>query len=419
LTGSATAAAKDDFRDYIYNQRAASSVMNRTFAALGATTVAAFIFINPYILSRSNALYYDAFCIPAVLILVCYIAFSRTELYRRAVWSEFWLVSLISVCILGAVDALSRESAQIGWSPLTILFCNIAILLAYATLTISNNFRAFAIWCAGLFVVFTIWLYNSRIALVPAVYGISSVATLASLSLFGNWSLDRRSRKIFRLQRLLEIEKSNSEQMLYSILPEDVARRLQHGEAIADSFSDATVVFVDIVGSSSLARSLTPKTFIGLLNDVFLIADDASTELGVEKVKTIGDAYLAVAGARGGGDANAAIQFAIRVVDGVRELARIRGLDIDVRIGIHSGPVVGGVIGQKRATYDYWGDTMNVAARVQSAASPGGIAVTRQTYFATKDTVAYATPRVLTLKGIGEVQVYDVSARSSAVSAAN
>ena len=241
-------------------------------------------------------------------------------------------------------------------------------------------------------------------------FNLISTAMLAGLAVFSNRTLSRQSFAIYKLQRSLEIEKRKTEELLYSILPEEVAARLKSGEAVADPFPMATVVFVDIVGSSAFARRVQPVVFIETLNAIFQIADRHARLNAVEKVETIGDAYLVVAGGRGGGDAMGAVRFALGVIGDVRRLAAERGVELGVRIGIHSGPVIGGVIGRERAIYDYWGDTMNVAARLESVARPGGFAVSQPVYEATRDAVDYAPPRQVTLKGIGEFQVYDWAA---------
>ena len=143
--------------------------------------------------------------------------------------------------------------------------------------------------------------------------------------------------------------------------------RLKSGEAVADQFPAATVVFVDIVGSSALARRISPVAFVETLNAIFSICDRHARLNQVEKVKTIGDAYLVMAGAREGGDVKGALQFALGVIRDVALLNAERSLGIGIRAGIHTGPVIGGVIGSERALYDYWGDTMNSAARLEDS----------------------------------------------------
>ena len=116
---------------------------------------------------------------------------------------------------------------------------------------------------------------------------------------------ERRARKTFAAQRALDIERQKTEDLLFNVLPPAVAQRLREGQAVADSFSDVSVVFIDIVGFSQLARRLSPGMLVKVLNEVFSIADGCADRSGVEKVKTIGDAYLAVAGGQASGDRGA------------------------------------------------------------------------------------------------------------------
>jgi adenylate cyclase len=195
--------------------------------------------------------------------------------------------------------------------------------------------------------------------------------------------------------------------MLYNVLPQEVVARLKAGTAVADSFSDLTVVFADLVGFSTLSKRLSPGHLVKLLNTFFSAADGCAERHGMEKVKTIGDAYLAVSGGMASQerDSGAAVAFARDLIAEVEAMARETGIDLKVRIGIHTGPVVGGVIGSSRLAYDYWGDTMNVASRLQGIAPANGIAVSEATYYQTRTVMAYEATREV-LKGIGETDVY-------------
>ena len=127
-------------------------------------------------------------------------------------------------------------------------------------------------------------------------------------------------------------------------------------------------------------------------------------------MKTIGDAYLAVAGGTSSTsrDAVAAIAFAQDLIAGIQLYGQRAKLAVNVRVGIHTGPVVGGVIGEQRMAYDYWGDTMNTASRIEGVAMPGGIAVSESTYFEACESVAFSEPEDVILKGIGETRIFRV-----------
>jgi len=145
-----------------------------------------------------------------------------------------------------------------------------------------------------------------------------------------------------------------------------------------------------------------------MLNALFNLADRCAHEHGVEKVKTIGDAYLAIAGGNVSAvnSEDAAIDFARSVIMGMEGVREITGLPIKVRIGIHSGPVVGGVIGATRMAYDYWGETMNMASRIEGQAEHDGVAVSESTYLRARNKAVFGTPEKVLLKGVGEASIY-------------
>ena len=225
-----------------------------------------------------------------------------------------------------------------------------------------------------------------------------------------NWDIDRRARKTFAATLALQEERAKTEELLHNVLPEDVAQRLREGEVIADSYGDVSVVFVDIVGFSQLAKKLSPGHLVKLLNTVFGLADQCAEDHGVEKVKTIGDAYLAVAGGNSSGDRGAveAIAFGKRMIEEVRGFSERSGIDVAIRVGIHTGNVVGGVVGAQRLAYDYWGDTMNIASRIEGVAESNGIAVSESTYFGSVEHVMFTEPELKALKGVGEMKIYRV-----------
>jgi class 3 adenylate cyclase len=268
--------------------------------------------------------------------------------------------------------------------------------------------RLFFLWSAGVLAVFAAWLLALDAPAISKVYTLTNFSTFFLFGLYFNWELDRRARSVFLANAELTAERRKTEVLLYNVLPREVAARLKAGEAVADAFSDVTVIFADVVEFSKLARKLSPGHLVKLLNAFFSAADRCAERYGVEKVKTIGDAYLAVVGgmASCGNDAQCAIAFARDLIGELAGLGAESGILLQVRVGIHSGPVVGGVIGSSRLAYDYWGDTMNIASRLQAVAPPNGIAVSEATYFQVKTIQDFGPPETALLKGIGETPVY-------------
>jgi class 3 adenylate cyclase len=167
-----------------------------------------------------------------------------------------------------------------------------------------------------------------------------------------------------------------SEELLLNILPPSIARRLkQGGGTIADGFPGVTVLFADIVGFTRLSARLPPERIVHLLNDLFCQFDDLAGELGLEKIKTIGDCYMVAGGLPEprADHAEAVADMALAMLGIVSVLATRTGEPLTVRIGIHSGPVVAGVIGKRKFIYDLWGDTVNIASRMESHGVAGAI----------------------------------------------
>jgi adenylate cyclase len=175
-----------------------------------------------------------------------------------------------------------------------------------------------------------------------------------------------------------EQERARSESLLLNVLPRSIADRLKRGESpIADRVDAATVMFADLVGFTILSSRLPPERVVAMLDEIFTRFDDIADQHGLEKVKTIGDAYMAVAGLPERRDDHAigVARAALAMRAAVRETATAQALDLDMRIGIHTGPVVAGVIGRRKFAYDLWGDAVNVASRMESHGAPGQIQV--------------------------------------------
>jgi class 3 adenylate cyclase len=172
---------------------------------------------------------------------------------------------------------------------------------------------------------------------------------------------------------------AENERLLLNILPEPIAERLRGGESlIADRFDDVTLMFADIVEFTTLSSSMSPSELVAVLNEVFTVFDELVEKHGLEKVKTIGDAYMVVGGLPERSDDHTArvATMAIELAEAVGRIDAAVRLGIRFRIGIHCGPVVAGVIGTKKFIYDVWGDTVNLASRMESMGVPGRVQVT-------------------------------------------
>jgi class 3 adenylate cyclase len=214
---------------------------------------------------------------------------------------------------------------------------------------------------------------------------------------------------INRAERNLAIERDRSDRLLTNILPVPIAERLkQSHDLIADDFAETTVLFADIVGFTRYTETVSPKQLISLLNSVFTKFDDLSQKHQAEKIKTIGDAYIAVAGVPIQ-SSNHAEQMAALALDMQQVIARHNcdtGQSLQIRIGLHSGPVVAGVIGKQKFAYDLWGDTVNTAARMEAHGIAGEIQVTPETRALLKPNYHLEERGWIDIKGKGLIQVY-------------
>src|SRR2546421_6118772 len=209
--------------------------------------------------------------------------------------------------------------------------------------------------------------------------------------------------------RARERAQARSERLLLNVLPAPVAARLKREEGvIADAHSAVTVLFADIVGFTPLAGRLPPSDVVALLDRVFARWDALAARHGVEKIKTIGDAYMAAAGIPISRDdhAEAIAEMALAMRPEAERCAAETGLPFEVRIGIDSGPVVAGVIGRAKFIYGLWGDTVNTASRMESRAPPGAIQVTQRAYERLRDRYELRRRDTVDIKGKGPMTTY-------------
>lgn len=208
-----------------------------------------------------------------------------------------------------------------------------------------------------------------------------------------------------------EISAKNGEieGLLLNILPAPIANRLRGGEEpIADGFAEVTVAFADLVGFTELSAHMPPQKLVAMLDGLFTRFDAAARDLGIEKIKTVGDAYMAVCGLPipVPDHAERMVRMAVRMVHITREHAMEYGAPLKLRVGVNSGPVVAGVIGKSKYIYDLWGDTVNLASRMESGALPDTVQVTRPVYEALQDRFVFEPRGEIDVKGKGRVEAW-------------
>jgi adenylate cyclase len=214
---------------------------------------------------------------------------------------------------------------------------------------------------------------------------------------------------------LAENAKAETEQVLRNVLPDSVVERLKSapGESIADGFSDASILFADITGFVGMARGLGPERTVALLNRLVSAFDELAQRHGVEKIKTIGDAYMVASGVPipRRDHAQALAAMALDLVAAVRTVSAVENVPLNVRVGMASGPMMAGVIGINKFSYDVWGDPVNLASRLEQSSEPGRITICPACYAALKDTFVLQSRGLIDIKGVGEQEAWFLDGR--------
>ncbi|EDN67026.1 Rh-like protein/ammonium transporter [Beggiatoa sp. PS] len=225
-----------------------------------------------------------------------------------------------------------------------------------------------------------------------------------------------KTKKLLESEKIaLQTANEQAENLLLNIFPKPIAQRLKKGETvITDTFAEVTVLFADISGFTNMSTQIPPHQLVETLNLFFSEIDLQVEKYGIEKIKTIGDCYMAVAGIPFP-CSNHAVRIAEIALD-IHEMAKnyeMLGKPLQMRIGLHSGPVIAGVIGKRKFIYDLWGDTVNTASRMESHGIPGETQVTEGTYLRLKTDYIFETRPPIMVKGKGEMPVYLLKARKN------
>jgi class 3 adenylate cyclase len=270
------------------------------------------------------------------------------------------------------------------------------------------------------------WLFSEGVKPPPVPRRRSSSSSLnffaiSSIVSCCRFSAVEREKSKVRLEeahRLLQNEQERSERLLLNILPGPVAERLKMEDGtIADGFADVTVMFADIVTFTTLAEGLSPNQIFAMLNKVFSSFDALAEKYGLEKIKTIGDAYMVAGGINDDSTINyseSIARMAIEMRDLLAKDTAIHDHRLEIRMGIGTGPVVAGVVGKKKFIYDLWGDTVNLASRITAESVPGMIQVDVTTYRRLRNKFEFDPPKTIYLKGKGDTTVYALKGRKTA-----
>jgi guanylate cyclase len=269
-------------------------------------------------------------------------------------------------------------------------------------------------WFGAFVVVFLVTGLAGEVLFEDADLPAWFTSTMLALNIIGTATIAFALLASFAHQRntaltALRAEQEKSEALLLNILPRPIAERLKAApQTIADDFASASILFADVVEFTPLSERLPPAQMVAILDQLFSDFDVLVERHGLEKIKTIGDCYMAAAGVPDPGPDHArrAALLALEMRDVLASSAVARLPGLELRIGINSGPVVAGVIGRKRFLYDLWGDAVNTASRMESHGTPGEIQITRATYELLKDEFVCRRRGTILVKGKGPMETW-------------
>ncbi len=239
-----------------------------------------------------------------------------------------------------------------------------------------------------------------------------NMAALAAVAVLLDTHLMRLNRALYQQQQRVEQERERADKVLYNALPMSIADELKNNNVVrAEKFPRMTVLFVDIVGFTDFSANRAPDTVVQILNEIFCAFDTLVDRYEVEKIKTIGDAYMVV----GKGDAVPVAHLALDMLDAMQAYRQRSGHPLDIRAGMHAGATVAGVIGLKRFLYDVWGDAVNMASRMESTGQAGKIQLTETLAQALQRDFSFSTATWVPVKGKGLVRTRFLLARRDTV----
>jgi class 3 adenylate cyclase len=324
--------------------------------------------------------------------------------YRR-IWQPMITAAILLSGLLWVIHRTLVVVGRPDWG-----YAGNMLILIFAYILSRVQFRYSAIAGVALIVMHNVGAFLfSHDSTTDVIFGDYFLLITAFIGTMGAYFLERSQRLLFLRDRQLDRERGRSEGLLRNILPEHIADRLkqrdpatEHGH-IAQAFDEVTVVFADLVDFTQQSGRSQPPEIVEVLDEVFSRFDALAERFGLEKIKTIGDAYMAVAGVPEprGNDVEVAAQMALAMRDEVQTLRWPSGDAMTVRIGMATGPAVAGVIGTRKFAYDLWGDTVNTAARMESNGVPSEIQVSEAVHDRLIDRFRFSEVHVVNLKGKG------------------
>ena len=339
-------------------------------------------------------------------VVVCLLSV-RPRVSIRPLGVAFMVAALLHTSSLGLIF-LPASTGMHLWGLVVPFFCLISIDRRELVWSILSSVLATGV------LVFMEWGRESyvpplQVDVADRVLPLIRAVTILGIVLFVTGIFWVYHRRLEVAQQALRRSYEQSEALLLNILPASIAERLKsHTGIIADDIHDASVLFCDLVGFTQLASSQSALQTVEMLNGVFVAFDEAIAARGLEKIKTIGDAYMVASGVpnRRADHAREIILLAEDFLQIVEQYNAERGCDLSLRIGVNCGPMTAGIIGKHKFAYDIWGDTVNVASRMESSGVPGRIQVTEIFVEATRGAFRFEPREDVVIKGVGQMTTY-------------
>ncbi|HKB84055.1 MAG TPA: adenylate/guanylate cyclase domain-containing protein [Burkholderiales bacterium] len=354
------------------------------------------------------------FQVVSALVLAIYLRTRNFDFLRVAQLSLFLFFPFVIQWSIGSFVSSSGIALLALLAPVGAMICygprqSIPWFVAYVVLTVLSG-------------VFDFFLAKGEESGIPMktvavffVMNFTIISTMVYLLLrYFVQERDRFEEAIAEQHSLVRAEREKSEKLLLNILPAHVAERLKlQSGTIADGFADVSVMFADVVDFTRLAEELTPNQVVSFLDEVFTRFDRLTEQHGLDKIKTIGDAYMVVGGLAVNrlNYADHVADMALEMIELTRSDPQMRRLGVQLHIGIATGPAIAGVIGATRFIYDLWGDTVNIASRLTAEAEPGAILVDRTTFRRLGHRYSCDAPKDIEIKGKGSTTTYRLSGK--------
>jgi class 3 adenylate cyclase len=340
----------------------------------------------------------------AVLIPIAAVGLGLTFLRSYGRW---WEAELVGVLLATSV-AWTLYVGSVHTLPVDYGYVGAILIISFGYTLLRMRFVIMALTGALVMAMYALAaMLPGNLTRLQTVLAAFYLISFYVLGLFVSYALERSSRLLFLRERELRVERARSDALLSNILPGAIIDRLKArpsgGARLAEALDEVTVVFVDAVRFTEQGAKTPPDLLVDSLDVLFSRFDALADRFGLEKIKTVGDAYMAVAGApRPMADhAVAAAEMALAVLDELAGAVWPSGDGMQVRIGLACGPAVAGVIGRRKFAYDLWGDTVNLASRLEEQCEPGQILVSEPVASHLAGRFAFGPPRVLDLKGKG------------------